>query len=277
MWRFIFAAVRLAVFLVALEEPIHAAELGHVHFQNSCTAEVQGQFDEAVALLHSFEFSEAEHLFGQVEARDSRCLMAAWGMALAETERGGANAPTKVLVAGWQQLKPWLNVRAQTAREQIYFDAVRSMYEGHEKTSGAERWQRYLTKTADLRSKYPDDTNASLFYALGLVWAAGPGPHGIAQRRRALDILLPIFQADPDNPGAAHYIIHAADTPELAAIALPAARKYAMIAPDSPHALHMPSHIFSRLGLWREMARSNEDSARVAANWVRHWSMRICS
>jgi tetratricopeptide (TPR) repeat protein len=122
---------------------------------------------------------------------------------------------------------------------------------------------------SDLRRKYPGDTNAALFYALGLVWTAGPGQDGIAQRRKALDILLPIFRAHPNNPGAAHYIIHAADTPELAAIALPAARKYAAIAPDSPHALHMPSHIFSRLGYWHEMIRSNEDSARVAADWVR--------
>lgn len=255
--------------LAAVGTAIHANELGHVYFQNSCKTEVQGQFNEAVALLHSFEFSEAEQLFGEVEARDHQCVIAAWGMAQAETQRAGANAPQKTLAAGWQQLQPWLKVRAQTAREQMYFDAVRSMYAGYEKTSGAERWRRYLARMAELRSKFPGDTNASLFYALGLVWTAGPGPHGIAQRREALDILLPIFQADPDNPGAAHYIIHAADTPELAAMGLPAARKYTTIAPDSPHALHMPSHIFGRLGYWREMARSNEDSARVAADWVR--------
>ncbi len=243
--------------------------LGTCTFRIPARRRSRDAFDEAVALLHSFEFPEAEQLFVQVEARDGRCLIAAWGMALAETQRAGANAPPKTLAAGWQQLQPWLKIKARTAREQMYFDAVRSMYEGYEKTPGAERWQRYLARMAELRSKYPADTNASLFYALGLVWTAGPGPHGIAQRRKALDILLPIFEAHPDNPGAAHYIIHAADTPELAAMALPAARKYATIAPDSPHALHMPSHIFSRLGYWREMARSNEDSARVAADWVR--------
>jgi len=122
---------------------------------------------------------------------------------------------------------------------------------------------------AALRRRYPQDSDASMFYALGLVWTAGDGRRGMAQRRRALRILLPLFSLLPDHPGAAHYIIHAADTPELAAIALPAARKYASIAPDSPHATHMPSHIFSRLGYWAEMIRSNEESARVAAEWVK--------
>ena len=265
--KFLVAIRLMSLSLVGIA--ISAAELGQVHFQNSCAAEVQGKFDEAVALLHSFEFAEAERLFGQVEAQDHRCVIAAWGMALAETGRGGANAPQKTLAAGWKQLQPWLGVRAQTMREQMYFDAVRSMYEGYATTSGEERWRRYLVRMAALWSKYPDDIDASLLYALGLVWTAGPGPHGIAQRRTALDILLPIFKSHPDHPGAAHYIIHAADAPELAAIGLPAARKYAAIAPDSPHALHMPSHIFSRLGLWDEVVRSNEDSANVAAEWVK--------
>jgi tetratricopeptide (TPR) repeat protein len=120
-----------------------------------------------------------------------------------------------------------------------------------------------------LRDKYPDDINASLFYGLGLTWTAGPGEKGLEQRREALVIFLPIFQKFPNNPGAAHYIIHAADTAELAAEALPAARKYATIAPDSPHAVHMPSHIFNRLGLWRDSIQANEASARVAQEWVK--------
>ncbi|HTJ30596.1 MAG TPA: hypothetical protein VL346_08855, partial [Acidobacteriaceae bacterium] len=120
-----------------------------------------------------------------------------------------------------------------------------------------------------LRSKYPDDINASLLYGLGLTWTAGSGQKGIAQRREALAIFFPIFEKYPNNPGAAHYIIHAADTAELASEALPAARKYAAIAPDSPHALHMPSHIFNRLGLWQDSIRTNEASARVAMAWIK--------
>jgi tetratricopeptide (TPR) repeat protein len=142
------------------------------------------------------------------------------------------------------------------------------MYEGYDHISGQVRWNRYLQELNSIRKQFPQDLNASLFYALGLVWTAGSGPEGLEQRRKALDILLPIFAAHPNNPGAAHYITHAADTPELAATALPAARKYASIAPDSPHALHMPSHIFGRLGYWNEMIASNERSARVAAEWV---------
>ena len=114
-----------------------------------------------------------------------------------------------------------------------------------------------LPECRRLRTKYPDDVNASLFYGLGLVWTAGPGKEGIEQRRKALAIFLPIYQQYPNNPGAAHYIIHAADTAELAAEALPAAREYAAIAPDSPHALHMPSHIFNRLGYWKESIETN--------------------
>jgi tetratricopeptide (TPR) repeat protein len=254
---------------VTLGAVLHPPMLGTVHFQTSCNADVRVEFDQAVALLHSFEFTEAEQRFGQVEHQDPKCVIAAWGMAVAETERAGANAPPKILAAGWTQLQPWLSMKAQTTREQLYVDAVRSMYEGFEQTSGEERWNRYLARMSAIRREYPTDTNASLFYALGLVWTSGPGPNGIARRHQALEILLPIFQAYPDNPGAAHYIIHAADTPELAAMALPAARKYATIAPDSPHALHMPSHIFSRLGYWREMVSSNQDSARVAADWVK--------
>jgi tetratricopeptide (TPR) repeat protein len=151
----------------------------------------------------------------------------------------------------------------------MYVDAVRGLYEGYSDTPASVRWQRYITRMAALRRAYPDDNDASMFYALGLVWTAGAGRAGLARRRQALHILLPLYSKLPDHPGAAHYIIHAADTPELARVALPAARGYAGIAPESPHATHMPSHIFSRLGLWPEVIRSNEDSARVAADWVR--------
>jgi tetratricopeptide (TPR) repeat protein len=246
-----------------------AATLGKVEFENSCKAEVHPQINEAIALLHSFEFKEAEAIFDQVEQRDPTCSIAAWGMGLARTEWDGANAPQKTLREGWEQLRPWLSLKTATLREQMYLDAVRGMYEGYSDAPGRVRWSRYLVRMAAIRRRYPQDSDASMFYALGLVWTAGEGRRGIAQRRRALRILLPLFSKLPDHPGAAHYIIHAADTPELAAIALPAARKYASIAPDSPHATHMPSHIFSRLGYWPEMVRSNEESARLAAEWVK--------
>jgi tetratricopeptide (TPR) repeat protein len=245
------------------------AALGDVHFPISCRSEVQARFDSALALLHSFEFREAEAVFRQVESDDPKCVIAAWGIALSTTERSGADAPRKDLAKGWTELQPWLPIKAGTEREQMYVDAVRAMYEGYEKTSGDERWQKYLAQMEEIRQKYPDDINASLFYGLGLTWTAGPGKKGIEQRKEALAIFVPIFKRYPDNPGAAHYIIHAADTAELAAEALPAARKYASIAPDSPHALHMPSHIFNRLGYWKESIETNVASARVAGEWMK--------
>jgi tetratricopeptide (TPR) repeat protein len=242
--------------------------LGDTHFATSCRSEVQGEFDRAIALLHSFEFTEAQKAFRDVEHRDPQCPIAAWGVALAQTQRVGANASAKWLATGWAELQPWFAVKPGTPREQMYIDAVRSMYEGYDHISGQERWNRYLQEMNSIRKQFPDDLNGSMFYALGLVWTAGSGPEGLRQRRNSLDILLPIFATRPNNPGAAHYIIHAADTPELAATALPAARKYASIAPDSPHALHMPSHIFGRLGYWNELIASNKRSASAAAEWV---------
>jgi hypothetical protein len=247
-----------------------ADRLGQADFRNSCSPAVQDEFEQGILLLHSFEFPQAEESFRKVEAVDAHCVIAAWGLALAETERQGANAPNAVLEKGWNELQPWLNRPQGTARERMYLDAVRSMYEGYQNTTGAVRSNRYLAAMDSIRQKYPNDINASLFFALSLVWSAGPGPQGLTQRRQALAILLPIFHEHPNNPGAAHYIIHAADTPELARIALPAAREYAAIAPDSPHAQHMPSHIFNRLGYWNDSINANLASTRVAREWMKN-------
>lgn len=263
-----FAIVFLPNLALPRTRSLSQSRLGDVQFTTTCASGVQSRFDQALALLHSFEFPEAEAAFAKIETLDPSCSIAAWGIALAETERNGANAPQNVLASGWKQLQPWLRKKPAITREQMYLDAVRAMYEGYDHTSGDARWSAYLARMDAIRHAYPQDINASLFYALGLVWTAGSGQSGLAQRRQALSILLPIFHDHPNNPGAAHYIIHAADTPELAVIALPAARKYAAIAPDSPHALHMPSHIFNRLGLWHESIASNLASARVAAQWV---------
>ena len=261
--------VGVAALLLAAQPSLAVDSLGDVHFPTSCKANAQKTFDFGVALLHSFEFREAEAAFRNVERQDPACVIAAWGVALSTTERAGANAPAKDLAKGWSELQPWLAIKAGTEREQLYISAVRALYEGYATVPGSTRWQDYLTRMNQLRDKYPDDINASLFYGLGLTWTAGPGQKGLQQRRQALAIFLPIFEKYPNNPGAAHYIIHAADTAELAPEALPAARKYAAIAPDSPHALHMPSHIFNRLGLWQDSISTNEASARVAAEWMK--------
>lgn len=263
------AASALCVTFACLAPPVHAERLGQADFANSCEAAAQQKFEQGILLLHSFEFPQAEQDFRTVESVDPHCTIAAWGLALAETERSGAGASQKILANGWSELQPWLDRPAGSDREKMYIDAVKGMYQEYQSTAAAVRWNRYLVAMETIRRNYPADINASLFYALGLVWTAGPGPQGLAQRREALDILLPIFKAHPNNPGAAHYIIHAADTPELASAALPAAREYASIAPDSPHALHMPSHIFNRLGYWNDSIRTNQASARVALQWMK--------
>jgi hypothetical protein len=244
------------------------ANFGQVHFENSCVPSVQRSLQQGIALLHSFEFGEATAMFHAVESTDPSCTIAAWGVALSNTERQGADRPTRFLASGWKELQPWLSRPTKTDRERMYLEAVSKLYEGYETTSGDERWHRYISAMRQLRSKYPRDQEASLFYAVALTWTVGSGKAGMDQRREALDILLPLFEQNPKHPGAAHYILHAADTPELAAIALPAARIYATIAPAAPHALHMPSHIFSRLGYWQESLDSNLASAKVAAEWV---------
>ena len=154
---------------------LRAESLGDVHFPTSCKPGTQRTFDAGVALLHSFEFREAEASFREVEKEDPKCVIAAWGVALSTTERAGANAPQKDLEKGWAELQSWLTVRAGTDREQMYVDAVRAMYEGYATVPGSKRWGDYLAVMRELRTKYPDDINASLFYGLGLTWTAGPG------------------------------------------------------------------------------------------------------
>jgi tetratricopeptide (TPR) repeat protein len=256
------------LFLSSAMLPSGAANFGLVRFENSCAPSVQQPLQQAIALLHSFEFGEATASFRTVESGDPSCAIAAWGIALSNTERQGANRPTRFLESGWKELEPWLSRPAKTEREHMYLDAVSKLYVGYETTPADERSQRYVVAMRNLRSQYPTDKEAAIFYALALITTAGTGKAGIEQRREALGVLLPLFEVNPNHPGIAHYILHAADTPELAEVALTAARNYARIAPAAPHALHMPSHIFSRLGQWQEALDSNIASSQVAAAWV---------
>ena len=173
------------------------ASLGDVHFPTSCKPTTQHTFDSGMALLHSFEFREAESAFRDVEKVDPKCVIAAWGVALSTTERAGANAPQKDLAKGWKELQPWLTVKAGTEREQMYVHAVRAMYEGYSSVPGSKRWSDYLELMRQLHNKYPDDINASLFYGLGLTWTAGAGEKGLEQRREALAIFQAILRSIP--------------------------------------------------------------------------------
>lgn len=148
-------AIGVLIGATGLGNPVGAASLGDVHFPISCKPSVQSTFDSGVALLHSFEFREAEGAFRKVEVHDPKCVIAAWGVALSTTERAGANAPQKDLAKGWAELQPWLSVRAGTPREQMYVDAVQAMYQDYATVPGAKRWSNYLAIMGRLRAKYP--------------------------------------------------------------------------------------------------------------------------
>lgn len=242
-------------------------KLGTVHFQTSCTPAVAPQFDRAVALLHSFEFGEAIRGFTQVLAADSTCAMAQWGIALSRWSN-----PMAAGTRGPAQLQPGraaaeeakrLGARA-TEREREYADAVSQLYADYEHFDQRTRVVAYEHAMADLVEKQPADTEAKIFYAIALTAAASPADKTYANQLKAGQILEPLWAAQPNHPGLAHYIIHTYDYPALADRARAAAERYSQIAPSAAHALHMPSHTFTRLGLWQESVESNRRSIDVA-------------
>ncbi len=242
------------------------ARLGHVHFATSCAPETQGQFDRAVTLLHSFEFSEAIDGFKETLQADPTCQIAYWGIALSQWGNPFApgNKDKDRLKAGQATAQQGLALSAKSDRERAYLAAVALLYRDVETTSQRSRLIAYRDAMQTLARDYPADTEAQIFYALAMAEAEDPADKSYAGRLAAGKILEDLFKQEPDHPGLAHYIIHAYDVPALAPRALDAARRYAAIAPDSPHALHMPSHIFTRVGYWQDSIDSNVASAAAA-------------
>src|SRR5438552_1797940 len=240
-------------------------ELGQVNFPVSCTAAAQKQFNRAVAWLHSFEYEAAEKAFTEVTITDPKCGMAYWGIAmshyhplwapptLAELQKG-SSAVEKAKVAG-----------ARTQRERDYIAAIEAFYKASDKLDHKVRTFAYSNAMEQLFQRHPSDNEAGVFYALTLI-ATGmmANDKSYAREEKAAQILNRVLAREPKHPGVAHYVIHAYDYPALAHLALPAARSYAKIAPASAHAKHMPSHIFTRLGLWQEAIRSNLDAEAAA-------------
>jgi hypothetical protein len=245
------------------EAPV-AGDYGKVHFPTSCAPAVQPRFERAVAILHSFGYEKARTAFEEVAAADPQCAIAWWGVAmthyhglweqLALPEGAAAVAKARAIA----QANP-----KTSARERGYIEAIALIYDDPS-TALAGREVAYEQAMAKLRAGYPDDAEAAIFYALALDVDAPKTDKTFANQRKARDILVPIFKQQPNHPGLAHYIIHVSDYPPLAAEALPAARRYAEIAPASPHAQHMPSHIFTRVGAWDEAIASNRASAASA-------------
>ena len=243
----------------------HSEELGRVNFPVSCTAKAQRQFNRAVAWLHSFEYEEAEKAFAQVASTDPRCGMAYWGVAMSNYHPIWAPPNAAELKRGREAAEKARSVGARTRRERDYIAAIWKFYEDSDRLDHRTRALAYGDAMSELHRRHPSDREAAVFYALSLI-AKGmmAADKSYANEKRAARILNGVLAREPRHPGVTHYLIHSYDYPALAHLALPAARSYAKIAPASAHARHMPSHIFTRMGLWQEAIRSNRDAEAAA-------------
>src|SRR6202795_4130689 len=242
-------------------------EFGKVNFAISCDAAVQPGFNRAVAILHSFGYEKAAAAFAEAAERDPACGMAFWGLAMTYYHPVWEAPNPTVLKQGWAAVERAKSAGAKTQRERDYISAIEVFYNDSDKLDHRTRALAYEKAMEQLQARYPDDREATIFYALALLATAPPTDKTYVNQRKAGAILEPIFVEQPEHPGVAHYIIHAYDYPPLADRALQAARRYTKIAPDSPHALHMPSHIFTRLGLWEQSIESNLASHAAAQKY----------
>jgi tetratricopeptide (TPR) repeat protein len=248
------------------EHAVAAGEkLGTVRFATSCAPSVAADFDRGVALLHSFEFRAAIESFTGVLQSDAACTMAYWGIAMAYWGNpfGGVRS-TAALEQGLAAVAQARATGSPTPRERAYVEAVAALFEDHSAVSQRERVVAYEKRMEAVAQANPQDLEATIFYALAVNQTALPTDKTYAPQLKAAGILEPLFERYADHPGLAHYIIHAYDHPPLAARALAAARRYAAIAPSAPHALHMPSHTFTRVGSWKESAETNRASEESA-------------
>ncbi len=240
-------------------------KLGQVQFDTSCAPEVAAPFNRAVALLHSFSFSTARDAFAQVAKKDPTCAMAHWGIAMATWGNpfGGLRADW-VLAPGREAVARARSAGTPTPRERAYIEAVAELYKDSDTVDQRTRVLAYEQAMERLHAGNPADLEGAIFYALAINQTALPTDKTYAQQLKAAAILEKLWAGQPQHPGLAHYIIHAYDHPPLADRALDAARRYATIAPSAPHALHMPSHTFTRVGYWQESIDTNIASAAAA-------------
>ncbi|MFZ0815869.1 MAG: hypothetical protein WAM78_10135 [Candidatus Sulfotelmatobacter sp.] len=239
-------------------EDLTTAQLGTVTFPVSCDPAVQKSFQRGVALLHSFWYEEAEKEFQHIAADDPHCAMAHWGEAMSLWHQLWNNPDAKVIQRGLDEVHEAKTTDGPTTpREKAYIAAIAAFYSNSKKLDHEARAQAYSSAMKKVYETYPDDHEAAVFYALSLLASEPHDDETFANRKQAAAILEKLFATEPDHPGVAHYLIHSYDKPQLAQLGLPAARRYAQIAPAAPHALHMPSHIFARVGLWQDDINSN--------------------
>jgi tetratricopeptide (TPR) repeat protein len=241
--------------------------LGTVSFPTSCEARSQGPMEHGVALLHSFGYTQAEMQFRAIAKDDPACAMAHWGVAMTKYQELWGEPESAALKTGAEEMAEARRVAAPpavvTAHEQAYIGALSAFFDPKD-VPFQQRADAYEAKMNALHAAYPDDVEGAAFDALAILAAESPTDTSLSHEHQALAILIPLFEAHPDHPGLAHYIIHTCDTPALAPEGLQAAREYAKIAPASAHALHMPGHIFARLGMWQEDIDSNLASVKAS-------------
>jgi tetratricopeptide (TPR) repeat protein len=264
MKRFTFAFVILLLCAFPLladeghhHEDLTAGQLGTVHFPTSCAASVQASFERGIALLHSFWYTEAEKTFAQVAKDDPKCAMAHWGVAMSLYHQLWDRPEGKTLKQGEAEVKKARKLHPPTDRERDYVAAMSAFYSNSKKLDHVARATAYSKAMEQMYQRYSDDREAAAFYALSLLASEPHDDTTFVNRKKAGAVLEKLFTEEPNHAGVAHYLIHTYDKPQLAELGLPAARRYAQIAPAAPHALHMPSHIFVRLGLWQDDIDSN--------------------
>jgi tetratricopeptide (TPR) repeat protein len=248
----------------------HSEQIGRVSFQTSCSPQAHAIFERGVTWLHSFEYGQAEAAFNEAAAADPSCSIAHWGAAMSLYHPLWA-PPTKAeMERGHAAVAAAEATPAKTEREREYVAAIASFYRDSDKLDHKTRALAYNSAMADVHRHYPADREAAVFYALSQI-AAGTldNDPNFTREKDAAAILNGVLKEEPDHPGVAHYLIHGFDYPPLAELAVPAAKRYASIAPDSPHAQHMPSHIFTRLGMWNESIASNLKSEAAARELVK--------
>jgi tetratricopeptide (TPR) repeat protein len=239
-------------------------KLGKVHFATTCNEIAQRRFDRAMRYQHSFWYAESKEIYQEAIKADADCAIAYWGMALALLSNPHNAVPAPNLPLGLAAIEKAKAIGAKSERERDYVDALSVMYVDYDKIPQQARVQSYLKKMEALAAKYPDDDEAQIFYAITLNVSASPADKTYANQLKGAAILEPIWQRQPMHPGVAHYLIHLYDYPPIADKGLTAAFNYAKIAPNAPHAQHMPSHIFTRVGYWKESIAANLASVSAA-------------
>jgi len=262
------AALAAAAFIgwgqPTLAQDAGEAQFGTVHFATSCNDVAQRRFDRAMRYQHSFWYAQSKQIFEEALAADPECAIAHWGIALSLLFNPHVPPPAENLALGHAALEKAKSLAIKTPRERDYIEALLAFYAGDAQVRHGQRVQAYLKAMEALAQRYPDDDEAQIAYAITLNVAAPPHDKTYANQLKGAAILEPIFKRQPRHPGVAHYLIHLYDYPPIAEKGLEAAKRYAEIAPAAPHALHMPSHIFTRVGYWKESVASNAASARAA-------------